>query len=400
MKIQDIIEKKQNKQRLTENEIAFVVSGFSSDEISKQEMTLFLRAVVKNDLDEKETFFLTKAMLASGEKYDLSTYKNTIDKHSTGGVSDNTTFIVVPLFALFGFTCIKMSGGALGHTGGTADKIKVFKGINNQLTKEEIDKVVSKTGACFITSSQHIAPADKKIYALRDEIGAMSNSLIASSIMSKKLATGNKNLILDVKYGNGALVESKKQAKKLALLMKKIGEFYGVETSFVLGDMNQPLGQAIGNTAEVFEVLANLQTAQKTRLLKHSLRIVAHALAKPLKKNKSKIYKAAYEMVKNGKVLAKLKEIIIAQNGKFFGNFILKPVSFIEAEENKKIKKIDTKKLGLIDKELRQTHENYQGFQILVSKGQKVVKGQGLFQLYFKPKNEKNLTKELISTLQ
>ncbi len=399
MNIKDIILKKKDKKVLEEKELEFVFVGYDKGDISKAEMTEFLNVFKSGKYNFKETESLTKIMLNSGKTYNLSSFANTVDKHSTGGVSDNTTFIVVPIFALFGFTSIKMSGASLGHTGGTADKIKVFEGLENNLSQEKAFEIAKKTGACFITSSENIAPIDKKVYALRDEINAMSISLIASSVMSKKLATGNKNLVLDVKFGNGALLKSKKEAKILANAMKKIGESFGVNTSYVLGDMNQPLGSCIGNYAEIFEVIETLKQKSLTPLLHHSLKLVAIALYKNLNMSKQKVYKKALEFVYSGKVLEKLEEIIIAQGGNFN---LSKPEKHFEivAKNQGKVKRIDTKALGFLDKEFKEKYDDYKGFKINVRKGQKVLQNQSLFELYFKPENEKNIEKSLFGTLK
>lgn len=386
--------RKENKE-LSQEQIEFLVNGFISGKISKAEMSEFLLSVVQKDLTENETFALTCVMLESGQTYDLSCFEHTVDKHSTGGVSDNTTLIVVPLFALFGFTSIKMSGGALGHTGGTADKILCFEGLQNQIEFEKAVKIAKETNACFITSSKDVAPADKKIYALRDEIGAMSIGLIASSIMSKKFATGNKNLILDVKFGNGALINDKTQAEKLALLMQKIGLRYGVNTQFVLGDMNQPLGTCVGDFLEVAEVLENLKTGQETPLVKHSLNLVATALSKALNLPEAEIYAQGLQFIREGKVLEKLKQIVEAQGGKFseksFG-FALKNV--VKSNKSGIITCVNTKEIGFLNKRLSKEIKGYKGFKILKRIGDNVHQNEPIFELYFETDNFELLQEE------
>lgn len=400
MNIKEIILKHKNGVYLSEQEINFVCNGFVDNVITKAEMTDFLNAVVQNDLSEQETFFLTKAMLNSGQIMNLSQFNNTIDKHSTGGVSDSTSLIVVPLFSLFGFTCIKMSGGGLGHTGGTADKLHVFEGLKNSISQKQAFEIAKKTNACFMTATNEIAPADKKIYALRDEINAMSVGLIASSIMSKKLACGAKNLILDVKFGNGALLNTKAQALKLARLMKKIGKTYGVNTTYILGDMNQPLGQYVGDKLEVFEIMEILTNAHMTRLLEHSLNIVATAISKKIHKSKKQIFDASYDLVKNGKVLNKLKEIVTSQGGKF-DIFSKKPIEnfVVKAQKSGIISKIQTKQLGFMDKKLKQTTKNYLGFKICVQLNQKVKKDDILFKCYFETDVKDEITNNFINTI-
>lgn len=399
MNINQIIEKKKKGIVLGFEELSFVFNGFFKDEISKQDMTRFLNVFKASKYSFEETKTLTSIMISSGKTYDLSMFEKTIDKHSTGGVSDSTTFIVVPLFALFGFTSIKMSGARLGHTGGTADKILVFEGLKNNLNQQETFEIAKKVGACFVTSSEEIAPLDKKVYALRDEIGAMSVGLIASSIMSKKIATANKNLVLDVKFGNGALLKTKKEAKTLAKTMQKIGNSFGVNTSYVLGQMNQPLGSCIGNFLETFEAVETLKQKHISPLLHHSLKLVATALHKSLKTTKRDVYKQAKQFVFSGAALSKLQEIVEAQGG----NFKLKqpkPSFVVLAEKQGKVRQVLTEKIGLLDKEFSSTKQNYFGFKILVRKGQKVLKNQPIFEVYFEDKNTKNISKLLNDTLK
>ena len=244
--------------------------------------------------------------------------------------------------------------------------------------------IARQTGACFVTSTKNIAPADKKIYALRDKINAMSIPLIASSIMSKKIASGAKNLVLDVKYGSGAFIKSKTQALVLARLMKKIGIAHGIKTSYVLGEMNQPLGRFVGDVLEVKEVLSTLQNPKDSRLLSHSLNLVAQGLYKPLNQTKQQVYDKAYQFVKSGMALQKLKEIVLAQGGKF--DIIEKeffPKYSVLSNKNGIIKSVNTKEIGFLEKHLKETTNNYLGFEICVELGQKVKKGEPLFELYF-----------------
>lgn len=400
MNIKNVTAKHKQGKTLSEQEIEFVVNSFVDGDVTEEEMTDFLQSIVKNDLTKEETFALTKVMLNSGEKMNLSHFSNTIDKHSTGGVSDSTTLIVVPLFALLGFSCLKMSGGALGHTGGTADKLKVFDGINNSPTKEKAFEIAKKTGACFMTATGQIAPADKKIYALRDKINAMSIGLIASSIMSKKLASGAKNLILDVKYGNGALVKTKKHATALAKLMTQIGKMYEVNTTYILGKMNQPLGQCVGNRLEVWEAVENLKSGQMTRLMEHSLNIVALATHKVLGKTKKEVFDIAYKLLKSKKALEKLKEIVLCQGGKFDVFNINSSNKFVvKSTKSGIISKIQTKSLGLLDKEFSLEAKNYIGYKICVQLGQKVLKDDVLFECYFETQNQEKITKKLRQTI-
>ncbi len=383
MEISHIILAKEKGDVLTDFEIDFIVKNFTNGTISKEDMTKFLLLVFRKGLSVEETYALTRAMLKSGKIIDLSELGDTVDKHSTGGVSDSTTLIVVPIFALLGLECLKMSGGALGHTGGTADKIKVFEGLRNKFTTEQALKIIKEHGACFIVASDDLAPADRVIYNLRDEIGAINSiPLIASSIMSKKLACGAQTIVLDVKYGNGAIIKSKPEAEKLAQLMFKIGTLYGRKMCYLLGDMNQPLGQCVGNVMEVLEVIETLKFAPRTPLLEHSLAIVVKATATSGKMSEDEAYKTALELVTSGKALKKLKEIIKAQGGSlelFERKFA--PDIIINSMSEGKITNISTERLGLNNRALSR-YLNYKGFKILKRLGDNVKIGEPLVEIY------------------
>ena len=255
MKAIDIIEKKQNKEALDYKEIEYMVNSYVKGKINDKTMSDFVWSIYYNGLSMDETFFLTDVMINSGEVIDLSSLKKPIvDKHSTGGVGDKITLIVSPIVAAAGVCVPKMSGRGLGLTGGTVDKLESISGYKLNLTRKAFIDELSKIGCAVISQSEKIAVADKKIYALRNEIGAVDSiPLIASSIMSKKIASGSDVIIIDLKVGKGAFMKNIKDATRLAKTMVKIGEYYNKKVICTLSDMNVPLGRNIGNALEVKE---------------------------------------------------------------------------------------------------------------------------------------------------
>lgn len=253
----DIIKKKRDGFELTREEIRFVVEGYTRGEIPDYQMSAFLMAVYFRGMNERETYDLTIAMLESGDRLDLSSLQGVkLDKHSSGGVGDKITFVVLPIVASFGVKVAKMSGRGLGHTGGTIDKLESIPGMRTSLTKEEFLKIVDEVGFAIVSQTENLVPADKKIYALRDATATVENlSLIASSIVSKKLAAGADAIVFDVKVGSGAFMKSLDQARKLALLMLDIVKRNGKRAKAVLSNMDQPLGRMVGNSLEVLEAI-------------------------------------------------------------------------------------------------------------------------------------------------
>lgn len=257
MNIIDIITKKKHGLELTKDEINYFITGYMNEEIADYQVSSLLMAICLNKMTDQEIFDLTEAMLLSGDQIDLSTIKGiTIDKHSTGGVGDKTSLILAPLFATFGLSCAKMSGRGLGHTGGTLDKLEAIEGFNIDLTDEEFFDAVKKCHVAIIGQTKNLVPADKKLYALRDVTATVDSiGLIASSIMSKKLASGSQVIILDVKYGSGAFMKTLEDAIVLANQLVKIGNQFGRNTFAFVTDMTQPLGHAVGNSLEVQEAI-------------------------------------------------------------------------------------------------------------------------------------------------
>src|ERR1700732_142551 len=261
MRTVDLIQRKRDGEELAPEEIEFLVEGYTSGDIPDYQMSAFLMATFFSGMSDREVSRLTECMLRSGDTVDLSSIPGVkVDKHSTGGVGDKTSFIVAPLAAAAGVVVPMMSGRALGHTGGTLDKLESIPGFRTNLTAEEFHKQLSELGLCFIGQTEHLAPADRKLYALRDVTATVESiPLISSSIMSKKLAEGLDALVLDVKVGRGAFIKDLARARQLAATMVGLGHAHGVKTVAQLTSMDVPLGQAVGNALEVTESVAVLR---------------------------------------------------------------------------------------------------------------------------------------------
>lgn len=318
MNIIDIIIKKAKKGELSEEEINYFVNGYTQEKIPDYQMSSLLMAILLNGMTRKETVYLTKAMLDSGEKNDLSQIKGvTVDKHSTGGVGDKTTLVLAPLVASCGLVMAKMSGRGLGHTGGTIDKLESIPHMKTSLSPEEFFKQVNEIGVAVIGQTSELVPADKKMYALRDVTGTVdSMPLIASSIISKKLASGSQIIELDVKYGDGAFMKTKEDAKELADLMIYVGKQLNKEVKAVISDMNEPLGYAIGNSLEVIESIETLKGRGPADLKELCLHICAEFLvASKMYDDYEKAKAFSLHQLESGAALNKFKELVKYQQG-------------------------------------------------------------------------------------
>lgn len=317
MRIYDIIQKKRDGAALTDDEIRFAVNGFTSGEIPDYQMSALLMAVYLNGMDKREQSTLTKVMMESGDIVDLSIFGElTADKHSTGGVGDKTTLIVAPVVAALGGKVAKMSGRGLGHTGGTIDKLEAIPGYRTTLTREEFIKQVQDVGIAVISQSGRIAPADKKIYALRDVTATIESiPLIASSIMSKKLATGSYNIVLDVKFGSGAFMKTLDDAKRLAETMVDIGKAASRRISAVITNMDVPLGAAVGNSLEVLEAAEVLSGRGSEDLIEVCVALSAQLLSLTHGWRYDDSAGRVREALRSGQALGKFKEWIAAQGG-------------------------------------------------------------------------------------
>lgn len=280
MRMVDVIEKKRDGEELTREEIRFIIEGYVKGDIPDYQMSAWAMTVYFRGMTLPETAELTLAMAQSGDQLDLSVLgRRFVDKHSTGGVGDKTTLFLGPMVAACGVPVAKMSGRGLGHTGGTIDKLSSIPGFKVELTQEEFLAQVKKIGLSVIAQTGNLVPADKKLYALRDVTASVSSiPLIASSVMSKKIAAGAQGIVLDVKYGSGAFMKTIEEARVLARTMVDIGEKLGRQTIAVLSNMNQPLGRAVGNSLEIIEVADALQGKGSDDLLQVSLELGAWML--------------------------------------------------------------------------------------------------------------------------
>lgn len=314
----DLILKKRNGNSLSKKEIEFFVSGYVNGDIPDYQVSSLLMAIWFSKMDARETADLTFAMRDSGDLIDLSGIAGIkADKHSTGGVADTTTLIVAPMVAACGLKVAKMSGRGLGHTGGTIDKLESIPGFATNIAMERFKQIVSESGMSIIGQTNRLVPADKMLYALRDVTGTVDNtSLIAASIMSKKLALGSDVIMLDVKTGNGAFMQKIEDARELARSMVAIGKMAGKKIMALVTDMNQPLGNAIGNALEVKEAIEILQGRRDGDLKEVSLALAAKMLiAGGMAKDDESALNSLNQALASGKALRKLEQMIVAQGG-------------------------------------------------------------------------------------
>lgn len=318
MRMVDIIIKKREGLELTKEEIYFVINGYVSGNIPDYQVSSFLMAIFLKGMTKEEQYILTKAMLESGEQIDLSLINGIkVDKHSTGGVGDKTSLVVAPLAASFGVKMAKMSGRGLGHTGGTLDKLESIPGFNIEMSSDAFFKQVNEIGLAIIGQSANITPADKKLYALRDVTGTIETiPLIASSIMSKKLASGADHIVLDVKVGSGAFMKNLDDARKLAKAMVEIGNLSGKDTVATLTDMSQPLGKAVGNSIEIIEAIETLKGRGPKDFTELCVALTVEILLIANIYNDEELAKEkVYDAINNGQGLNKLKQMIEYQGG-------------------------------------------------------------------------------------
>ena len=361
MRAVDIIIKKRDGNKLTEKEIDFMVKGYTSGDIPDYQMSSFLMAIYFKGMDDYETSFLTKSMLNSGDILDLSSIDGIkVDKHSTGGVGDKTSLVVAPIVASLGIKVAKMSGRGLGHTGGTIDKLESIPGYNTNLDEKDFINQVNKIGIALIGPTKSLAPADKKMYALRDVTGTVSSiPLIASSIMSKKLAAGTDIIVLDVKVGKGAFMKNVNDAKELARLMVQIGKNMNKKVVAILTNMNDPLGYAVGNNLEVIEAINTLNGKGPKDFNDLCINASAELIYEAgLTNNIDDAIKLAIRQIENKEALNKFIELVKAQNGD--ESYIINPDKFEKAKyiipvvsnEEGYVKSIDALSIGIASMKL------------------------------------------------
>lgn len=356
MNMYEIILKKREGEKLSESEIQFFIKGYTDGSIPDYQAAALLMAIFLKGMDKEETYQLTKAMKFSGDVVDLSSIQGIkVDKHSTGGVGDKTTLVVGPLAAACGVPVAKMSGRGLGFTGGTVDKMESIPGFQTTIEAEDFIALVNRVGLSVIGQTAHIAPADKKLYALRDVTATVDNlSLITSSIMSKKLASGSDAIVLDVKCGNGAFMENLEDATTLAQMMVDIGNADGKKTIAVITDMSQPLGRAVGNSNEVIEAIETLKgngpsDITELALTLAGIMIYAGGRAETMEEG----HERAKEALISGKALEKLRLFIEGQGGdpRVVEEYTLFPSysekSVIKATGDGFVAEIDARSIGL-----------------------------------------------------
>ena len=361
MRMSEIIDKKRRGLSLDKEEIYFWIKGLTRNEIPDYQTSALAMAICLNGMNKEETYHLTGAMTKSGDVVDLSTIRGIkVDKHSTGGVGDKTSIVLIPMVAACGIKVAKMSGRGLGHTGGTLDKLEAIPGFNIALSEDEFIDQVNDIGLAIIGQTTAVAPADKKLYALRDVTATVESiPLIASSIMSKKLASGSDAITLDVTVGSGAFMKSQKDALALAKLMSKIGKYHKKDTRAVISNMNQPLGYAVGNALEIKEAIEALKGQGPEDLMELCYTLGSIMLVQAgIHRNERVARRHLEAVIRTGAAYEKFKKMVQAQGGNTM--YIDQPTRFRKVKHSFDIlsntagyiKDIDAYKIGLASMEL------------------------------------------------
>ncbi len=416
MRVVDIIEKKKNNISLSNEEIHFIIDGYVKGIIPDYQISALLMAICFNGLNDEEQVAFTKEMLESGEQVDLSMIDGIcVDKHSTGGVGDKTTLVVGPLFASCGLKLAKMSGRGLGHTGGTLDKLESIPGFSINISSHDFFKQVREISIAVIGQTANITPADKKLYALRDVTGTVQSiGLIASSIMSKKLACGAQSIILDVKVGDGAFMKNIDEARLLAHSMVKIGKSYGRNMIIVLSNMAEPLGNMVGNSIEVIEAIETLKGRGPESFRNFCFDLVSELLIETkITKSKEDALNLIKEKIQNGEALNKLREMIVYQHGnpKVIDDYSLLPrcanIIPVVSKEEGYVKKLNALEIGLGAMTLGAGRENKDntvdlsvGVEVLKKVGDYVKQGDVLAYLYSNGKDEQKAYERVYNSYQ
>lgn len=397
MNIIDIISKKRLNLELTYDEIKYAVMGFVDNKIPDYQMSSLLMAIVLNGMSDQETFDLTDVMLKSGETIDLKDIQgNVVDKHSTGGVGDKVTLVLAPLLAACGTKIAKMSGRGLGFTGGTIDKLESIPGFETSMDFNQFVSQVNSIGVAVVGQMNNLVPADKKLYALRDVTGTVDSiPLIASSIMSKKIASGADKIVLDVKVGTGALMNTIEQARELSKIMIKIGKKYNKEVVCILTDMNSPLGNCVGNALEVKEAIETLKGNGPKDLTSLVMILASYLISmdKEIAFDEAKLM--VIHNLRNGSAYNKFLEFVHAQNGNIEDMKISEKIFSIKSPKTGFVSRIDALTLGNVVKNIgagRMNKEDKIDYSVgvVLSKkvGDYVLENEELAKVYL---NEKDL---------
>lgn len=401
MNMLDIITKKKNKEVLTHEELYYAFNGYLNKEIPDYQMTSLLMAIVINGLTFEETFDLTKIFIDSGETFKFD--KKVCDKHSTGGIGDTVTLVAIPILGTLNIPVVKMSGRGLGITGGTIDKLESIPGFNVNLTKEDYYNNLDKIGIVVGAQTNDLVPLDKVIYALRDVSGTTESiPLIASSIMSKKIACGADYILIDVKWGSGALVKTKKNAEVLSNYLIEIGKRFNRQVKTIISDMNEPLSTCIGNALEVEEAI-NVLKGEKNKLRETSLEVAGNLASMYLNISYEEAYNRASEVLDNNKAYEMFKTWISNQGGDLSKLKISDKVILIKSNQDGIISHINALKVGELSVKLgagritKDSKIDYSvGIKLLKQSGDLVKKGDILAKLYVNDLNIK-LTKDDIN---
>lgn len=401
MNMLDIITKKKNKEVLTHEELYYAFNGYLNKEIPDYQMTSLLMAIVINGLTFEETFDLTKIFIDSGETFKFD--KKVCDKHSTGGIGDTVTLVAIPILGALNIPVVKMSGRGLGITGGTIDKLESIPGFNVNLTKEDYYNNLDKIGIVVGAQTNDLVPLDKVIYALRDVSGTTESiPLIASSIMSKKIACGADYILIDVKWGSGALVKTKKAAEVLSNYLIEIGKRFNRQVKTIISDMNEPLSTCIGNALEVEEAI-NVLKGEKNKLRETSLEVAGNLASMYLNISYEEAYNRASEVLDNNKAHEMFKTWISNQGGDLSKLKISDKVILIKSNQDGIISHINALKVGELSVKLgagritKDSKIDYSvGIKLLKQSGDLVKKGDILAKLYVNDLNIK-LTKDDIN---
>lgn len=401
MNMLDIITKKKNKEVLTHEELYYAFNGYLNKEIPDYQMTSLLMAIVINGLTFEETFDLTKIFIDSGETFKFD--KKVCDKHSTGGIGDTVTLVAIPILGALNIPVVKMSGRGLGITGGTIDKLESIPGFNVNLTKEDYYNNLEKIGIVVGAQTNDLVPLDKVIYALRDVSGTTESiPLIASSIMSKKIACGADYILIDVKWGSGALVKTKKDAEVLSNYLIEIGKRFNRQVKTIISDMNEPLSTCIGNALEVEEAI-NVLKEEKNKLRETSLEVAGNLASMYLNISYEEAYNRASEVLDNNKAYEMFKIWISNQGGDLSKLKISDKVILIKSNQDGIISHINALKVGELSVKLgagritKDSKIDYSvGIKLLKQSGDLVKKGDIIAKLYVNDLNIK-LTKDDIN---